>query len=328
MKSVVFLLVVGSSFAVAADTPQGEAGRLETTVKAMGTDFRLIAYGDDSSQLRSGVEKASAEILRLDRMLSNYLRTSEWSCVNQSAGTKPVRVSPELFDLLSKCVEYSRVSEGAFDISVGALMRVWGFYKGSGRLPPPTEVQQTLAHVGYRNIVLDQGGRMVTLKNGVELDPGGIGKGYTVDRVVAVLKQSGIRSALVSAGGSSIYGLGVPPTEARGWRATIRDPRDTTQTATEVYLRNESLSTSGDYEKSFSAAGKLYGHIMDPRTGYPAEGMLSVSVIAPMTLDSEAWTKPYFILGREWAERHKPQAFRVFLCEDGPQASKSCHWIQ
>ena len=94
----------------------------------------------------------------------------------------------------------------------------------------------------------------------------------------------------------------------------------------EVFLKDESLSTSGNYEKFFLAGGKMYSHIMDPRTGYPAQGTLSVSVIAPKTLDSEAWTKPYFVLGRSWAGRHRPQGFRIFLCED--RSEQTCAWLQ
>jgi thiamine biosynthesis lipoprotein len=106
----------------------------------------------------------------------------------------------------------------------------------------------------------------------------------------------------------------------------VRDPRDERKTAAEVYLNNESMSTSGNYEKFFWAEGRLYSHIMDPRTGFPAEGMLSVSVIAPRTLDSEVWAKPYYILGREWTRRHKAGDFQVLLCED--KLGVACAWVR
>src|SRR4029077_1449951 len=196
-------------------------------------------------------------------------------------------------------------SEGAFDISVGPLMKVWGFYKGSGHLPQRAEVLKGLEKVGYRNILLDASSKTVRFaKEGVELDPGGIGKGYAVDRMVDVLRRDGIALALVSASGSSIYALGAPPGEA-GWKVRIRDPKNEAKTVKEVTLRNESMSTSGSYEKFFRAEGRIYSHIMDPRTGFPAAGMLSASVIAPKTIDREAWAKPFFIdglkKGRQWA---------------------------
>jgi thiamine biosynthesis lipoprotein len=231
-----------------------------------------------------------------------------------------------LFALLERCLDYSRQSEGAFDITVGPLMRIWGFYRGTGRLPAPEEVAQARETVGYGNVILDARQQTVRFRiPGVELDPGGVGKGYAVDRMVEVLKARGIASALVSAGSSSIYGLGHPPGEA-GWRVQIRHPRDWTRTVEEVVLRDESLSTSGDYEKFFEAEGKLYSHIMDPRTGRPAaSGVVSVSVVAPSTLDSEIWAKPFFVLGRSWAARNKPQQLRVFLCEETTELA--CAWL-
>ena len=122
-----------------------------------------------------------------------------------------------------------------------------------------------------------------------------------------------------------MYAIGAPPKED-GWRVKIRDPRDRRKIVAEVVLKDESMSTSGSYEKFFRAHGKLYSHIMDPRTGYPAPGMLAVSVIAPRTIDSEAWTKPLYINGRTWAAEHKPKGLRAFLCED--RMDRSCAWLQ
>jgi FAD:protein FMN transferase len=260
-------------------------------------------------------------------MLSNYRPESELSRVNEQAADQPVKVSQELFDLLTTCVEYSRASQGAFDITVAPLMKVWGFYKDSGRLPHRAEVRAALGQIGYRNIELDPASRTVHfVRHGVSLDPGGVGKGYAVDKMVGVLRKSGIACALVSGGGSSIYGMGTPPDNPKGWYVRVRDPKDEKKTAAEVYLRDESISTSGNYEKFFWAEGKLYSHIMDPRTGFPAEGMLSVSVIAPKTLDSEVWAKPYYILGRDWTRAHKQRDFQVFLCED--KAGAACAWVR
>jgi len=299
--------------------------RIEDSRDAMGSTFTVVAYGGDAQQLEEGLEATFEEMYRLDRMLSNYRSSSEWSRVNRLAAEQPVAVSEELFTLLQRCVEFSRQSEGAFDISVGPLMKIWGFYRGSGRLPSKTEIAGALSKVGYQNLELDPAARTVRFRTpGVELDPGGIGKGYAVDRMIERLKAHGITSAMISAGSSSIYGLGAPPSDT-GWTVKIRDPRRYTQTVAEVKLKDGSLSTSGDYEKFFEAGGKIYSHIMDPRTGYPATGVLSVSVMAPRTLDSEAWTKPFFILGRQWAVKNKPEGMRVFLCED--EEKPSCAWL-
>ncbi len=290
--------------------------RLERSFDAMGTTYTVVAYGEDRYAVDSAIEETYEEVRRLDRMLSNYRQDSEWSLVNREAPRRPVQVSQELFDLLARCLEYSRQSEGAFDITVGPLMKLWGFYQGEGRVPHRAEIRTALGRIGWRKIELDARARTVRFTAPVEIDPGGIGKGYAVDRMAEILRERGVRSALISAGRSSIYGLGAPPSEPRGWRVTIPDPRRGAGNAAEFYLKNMSMSTSGSSERFFTAGGRTYSHIMDPRTGYPVQGMLLASVLAPRTLDSEAWTKPSFVLGREWAARHKPKDFQVFLCED------------
>jgi thiamine biosynthesis lipoprotein len=297
--------------------------RVETADEAMGTTFSVVAYGEERAELDSAVAAAFEEVHRLDRMLSNYDSKSEWSEVNRGAGLHPVAVSHELFQLLAECMRYSRESEGAFDITVGPLMKTWGFYNGEGLLPHSAAVTAVLERVGYRHVRLDAGTVRFD-RAGVELDPGGIGKGYVVDRMADELRARGVSAALISGGGSSIYGMGAPPDAPEGWRVTIRAPGDPHRVAAEVSLKDLSLSTSGSYEKFFWAAGRRYSHIMDPRTGYPAQGSASVSVLAPRTIDSEAWAKPYFVNGRAWTARHKPQAFRVFFCEDTEQ--QTCRW--
>ena len=288
MKSLVLFLVLSALPARVSLGAQTGAERLveeEGSIDAMGSVTAIVAYGPDAGQLRTAINEAVNEMRRLDAMLSNYKPHSEWSEMNRIAADKPFYASKELFDLLVSCAEYSRESEGTFDISVGPLMKVWGFYKGSGHLADATALAKALDSVGYRNIILDAKARTVRFtKQGVELDPGGVGKGYAVDRMIEVLKKYGVRRALVSAAGSSIYAMGEPPGK-NGWDIHLFDPRKSSKVET-VTLRDQSLSTSGNYEKFFYADGKMWSHIMDPRTGYPSQGMLAVSVIAPTTLDT------------------------------------------
>jgi len=299
--------------------------RIEQHGEAMATTFSIVLSGDDRGRMEQAADAAFDEVHRLERLLSNYKPDSEWSEVNRTAAIRPVRVSAELFQLLSNCLTYSRQSGGAFDITVAPLMKVWGFYNGEGALPRPADVTDALTRVGHRHVRLDAAAQTARFDRvGVELDPGGIGKGYAVDRMVEVLRQSGIHTALVSVG-SSIYGLGAPPDEAAGWRITIRAPDDENTSAAEVFLRDMSLSTSGSYEKFFWADGRRYAHIIDPRTGYPADGTASVSVMAPRTIDSEAWAKPFFINGPTWTAAHKPANVRVFACDDAKPST--CRWI-
>jgi thiamine biosynthesis lipoprotein len=301
--------------------------RMEKSADAMGATFTVALYGTDRAPMESAANAALAEARRLDALLSNYRPESEWSMVNRTAASHPVKVSAELFHLLAACLEYSRESDGAFDISVGPLMKIWGFYKSSGHLAPHSAVDAALQKVGYRHVHLDAAAQTVEFDiPGVELDPGGIGKGYAVDRMVEILKQKGVTRALVAGSDSSIYALGTPPDEPRGWQLSIRDPKISRRTDAQVYLKDMSLSTSGSSEKFFQADGRTYSHLMDPRTGYPAQGTVSVSVVAPHTIDSEAWAKPYFVNGRTWTAAHRPAAFRVFLCEDG--RNPVCGWVE
>jgi thiamine biosynthesis lipoprotein len=324
-KQTVLILFLLTAAAAQPEAPR-EMLRLEQSAEAMGSAYSIAVYGFDRQQMEAAVNAAFDEVRQLDGMLSNYKPDSEWSEVNREAAQHPVHVSPELFRLLAACLEYSRESQGAFDISVGPLMKVWGFYKGTGRLPHRAEVLAALEHVGYQHVHLDAPRQTVSFdRPGVELDPGGIGKGYAVDRMIEVLKRKEISTALVSASGSSIYGLGAPPNEPHGWRIMIRDPKNERKSVAQVFLKNESLSTSGNYEKFFVAEGHVYSHIMDPRTGFPAPGMLSVSIVTPHTIDSEAWCKPYFINGRQWAGQHNPHGYRAFFCED--RTEQPCAWL-
>lgn len=300
--------------------------RVEKSYQAMGTTYTIAAYGQNAQNLEALLDLAFEEVTRVDELLSNYKPNSELSQLNRLAAKGPQRTTPEMFSLLQKCLGYSRQSEGSFDITVGPLMKVWGFYKGKGKLPTKREIAEALDKVGAENIVLDPDrGTVAFRKAGVELDAGGVGKGYAVDRLVEKMRAYKVQAALISASTSSIYALGAPPGEARGWKVSIKDPRSPEKTIETLYLKDQSMSTSGSYEKFFQVDGITYSHIMDPRTGMPARGTLSVSIISPSTLDSEVWAKPYFIQGKKWATTHKPSDFRVFFCED--KAETPCAWL-
>ena len=322
-KSGLAVLVLGCLAGLGhAQDPQPE--RFEASASIMGSVYRVAAYGERRALLASAVQAAFEEARRLDHLLSNYKEDSELSRINRLAADGPVDISGEMAELLRRCLDYSRASEGAFDITVGPLVRAWGFYRGEGKLPSRLALWGMLEKIGYQHLQLDSERKRVRfLRSGMELDPGGIGKGYAVDRMAAILQRFGVQSAMVSAGSSSMYALGRPPGEPRGWRIRIRDAEDPQQTAAEVYLADESLSTSGSYEKFFEVDGKLYSHIMDPRTGAPAEGLLSVSVRSARTLDSEAWSTAFFVNGVGWTRRHRPKAFRVLVCPVGA----ACEWL-
>ena len=265
----------------------------------MGCTATVRACGPDAESLPAAVGEALDEIDRLDRLMSHYRRDSPLSRLNQEAANGPVAVEPELLDFLAECLRWSRESDGAFDITVGPLMKAWGFFRDEGRVPGDDEFARVLKVVGYRHVVLDRTAGTVRFdRPGVELDLGGIGKGYAVDRAVEVLRRRRIASALVNLGGSSVYGLGAPPGR-EAWEVGIADPTSPGKTARTVKLRDRSLSVSGGYERFFEKDGMTYSHIVDPRTGRPVEGVLSVAVLTARATDGDALDDVLFVLGPE-----------------------------
>ncbi len=270
---------------------------------AMGTSFELHLYAADRTRADALFEAAFDEIERVEAALSNYRPSSELSRINAQAGRAPVTTDPEVFALLERAFTYSRRSGGAFDITVGKLMKAWGFFRGAGKYPTEDELRLVREQTGWRRVRLDAAARSVSfLAPGLELDPGGIGKGYALDRVAALLREGGVRAALLTSGSSSVYALGAPPGKA-GWPVHVHDPLERSHRLSTVILKDQSLSTSGNYEKFFRLDGRTYCHIMDPRTGRPVEGVLQATVIAPEATDSDALSTAVFVLGPSRAAR-------------------------
>ncbi len=289
----------------------------------MGSEMRIALYGEKRGVLASAALSAFDEARRIDRLISNYRDDSEWSRINREAARGPVPISAESADLIARCLDYSRASDGAFDITVGKLMKVWGFYKGSGELPWRWEISRARKQVGYRGIELDRAGSTIRFTNrALELDPGGIGKGYAVQKVAELLSGYGIAAAMISAGASSMYAIGAPPEEPRGWKVNVQAPRGGPPAAA-VYLRDGSMSTSGSYERFFEAEGAIYSHLIDPRTGMPAQGAAQVTVLAPSALDSEAWTTALFVNGLEWATPRAGELPPTLYCP----IDAACRWL-
>src|SRR5713226_1951078 len=240
---------------------------------AMGTSFEIYLYAPNRDRASELFEEAFDEIERVEAALSNYRSSSELSRINANAADAPVVTDPEVFAVLERAFDYSRQSDGAFDVTVGKLMKAWGFFRGAGRYPSSEELTRARAQTGWQHVRLDKQTRSVLfLTRGIELDLGGIGKGYALDCVARVLREAGVTAALISSGSSSIYAIGAPPGKA-GWPVRVPDPMDRTRIVSTVVLKDQSLSTSGSYEKFFRLNGRTYCHIMDPRTGRPIEGM-------------------------------------------------------
>ena len=288
---------------LAAAAPQAPAGWIchEATRVSMGSAATIRACGPDRAELVAAVSAGLDEVDRLDALLSHYREDTPLSRVNREAARGPVAVEPELAELIAGCLRWSRESQGAFDVTVGPLMKAWGFFRDEGRLPDEAQIRAALAVVGYRHVRVDRRRHSVRFDQpGVALDLGGIGKGYAADSVVAVLRRRGVASALVNLGGSSVYGLGTPP-GAAGWEVEIADPRTPDRRATSVSLRDRALSVSGGYARFFEKDGVQYSHIMDPRTGWPVQGVLSVAVLSASATDGDALDDVLFVQGLERA---------------------------
>jgi len=281
-----------------------EVVRYEASHPAMGTVFTVVAYGANRDYLSEVVDEVFDEIDGLDAQMSNYQAASEISRINREAAREPVLVEPRLFQLIQDSVHTSADTGGAFDITVGPLMKAWGFFRGQGRLPAPFEIAVMLNRIGYRHLQLNAADRTIRFEQaGMEIDLGGIAKGYAVDQAVEILRSRGIQSALVSSGTSTIYALGSPPGE-RGWRVSIRSPYDVKNAADVVLLRDFSLSTSGNYERFFRIGGKLYCHIMNPHTGRPVENMLATAVLAASATETDALSTAVFVMGLEGSRKY------------------------
>jgi thiamine biosynthesis lipoprotein len=312
-----FVALMMSALPPSLSVQQSETVMVQEARRLMWTTFEIVAYGRDRARLTEAANAAFEEIDRLDRQMSNYSETSELTYINRNAARSEVIVDKELFDFLKQSVEYSRATEGAFDITVGPLMKAWGFFKGQGRVPKSDELALVMAQVGYRHIKLNDQTHTIRFdREGVEIDLGGVAKGYAVDRAAAILRDSGVTSALISSGTSSICAIGAPPGQS-AWQVSVSDPLNRSRQVASIALKDQSISTSGCNEKTFEVGGKTYCHIMDPRTGQPIDGILSATIITPLGVDAEVLSKAVMVLGvekaREFVKRRKEVRAIVFF---------------
>jgi thiamine biosynthesis lipoprotein len=270
----------------------------------MATRFEILLHGRSPASLRAAGEEALDEVERLEGQLSLYRPTSEIARVNALAARHPVRVSPPVFQLLQHAQELHRETGGAFDITIAPLVRCWGFMGGTGHLPDPALLDRAKALIGMRHVLLDAANYSVRFDaEGVMLDLGAIGKGYAIDCAVEALREAGITSALIHGGSSTTYGIGHPP-DGEGWRVGIAAPPDAggeEPPLPSVMIRDESLSVSAVWGRSFAAGGKSYGHVLDPRTGEPVDNPVLAAVVLPSATETDALSTAILVAGAELA---------------------------
>ena len=271
------------------------------SLHAMATRFELVLYGDDPIRLRAAGEQALQEIERLETQLSCYRTDSDVTWINSRAAAAPVRIDPRLFHLLLRCADLSKKTSGAFDITIGPLMRAWGFTDGNPRVPQRSALAAARDVVGMQNVELCEEDFTVRFKQrGVEIDLGGYGKGYAIERAIAILEENGVTSALLHGGTSSVFGLGAPPQDA-GWKIALCAPFSRGEELRLIELKDAGLSVSASHGKWFSIDGRICGHVLDPRTGEPSGAASAAAVTGPSPSDCEALSTALLVLGESWA---------------------------
>jgi thiamine biosynthesis lipoprotein len=313
---------------------------VSATHRAMGTEFVLTVYPPDgdstadanrlaaAARLHTVSTEVFAEIDLIEDLLTTWRSESQVSYVNRHAAEGPVRVNVDVFEVLVASQTYYSQTNGAFDPTVGPLSRLYGLYDEEGRLPTKADVADVMPRIGMNFVKIDRQARTVSFhRPGIELDFGGIGKGYAVDKAVEIIQRHGVTRALVDAGSSSIVALGAPPGE-RGWTVRVRDPYNSANTLAKVVLNGESLSTSGCYDLD-KVDGTPICNIFDPRTGRPKTGMLSATVIGLTATYTDALSTGFLVMGvdetRAFCKEH-PE-IRAILVPEPPDGDPVPIWI-
>ncbi|HEY5019772.1 MAG TPA: FAD:protein FMN transferase [Steroidobacteraceae bacterium] len=265
----------------------------------MGTRIFVELWAEDKDKQRGeqAIDAVMDEMRHIDESMSVYKRTSEVSRVNDLAASQAVKISPELFKLLTTALEYSRITEGAFDITYASVGYMYDFRER--KRPTEQQIQSALPAVNYRHVLLDAAHSTVRFSQpGVRIDLGGIAKGYSVDRGIEILRARGFTHALVNAGGDSRV---IGDRFGKPWIIGIRHPDHPDQVVTRVPLTDRAFSTSGDYERYFDEDGVRYHHIIDPHTGHSASKVRSATVMAPTATRTDGLSKTAFVLGPDEA---------------------------
>ena len=292
----------------------GAENLYERSFHSMGSTVELKFYSPSEELFHRVVDACVERTKEIDRLFSNYRDDSVLAEVNRNAGVRPVSVPGEFLRLVRTSVRYSELTDGAFDITIGSLFELWRGETASGRLPEESRIRDALGCTGFRKIKIDEGKSQVFLDGDcVRLDFGAIGKGYAVDEMVRIAKKNGITRGLVNFGGN-IYAMD-PPIGKKFWDVGVRKPGGGSEIISKIDLVNKGVATSGDYERYFEHGGKRYSHIIDPRTGWPAEDVTSVVAVSRSATEADVFSTAVSVLGprgaRMFAQRDKSLGFLV-----------------
>src|SRR5262245_3548477 len=290
------LLVLLQPSITRSDSRNGSLTRFELTEPHRGTLFRIVCYAGEDNIARLAANAAFSRIAELDDIMSDYSPTSELTRLSQRAGGPPEEVSPDLFYVLCKAQQMAKMTDGAFDVTVGPVVRLWRRARRQHELPNPERLTQVLGHIGFRKLLLDEATHRAELsESGMVLDLGGIAKGYAADEALKVLVRSGMARSLVAAGGD--IAVAGPPPDRDGWTVAISSLDANDKQTRSLFLKNAAVSTSGDAEQFVEIQGKRYSHIVDPRTGIGLVGHRSVTVVSPDGVTSDSLATAVSVMG-------------------------------
>jgi thiamine biosynthesis lipoprotein len=266
------------------------------TLSMLGSPFEMIVEAKDIPEADGYIDMAVAEVSRVEHLISDWIPTTPISEVNRNAGIKPVKVPQEVFDLVKRSIRISELTSGAFDISYASMDKIWKFDGSMKTMPSPEEIKQSVAKVGYKNIILDEENSSIFLKNeGMKLGLGGIGQGFIADKIKALLISKGVVAGIVNISGDiNTWGKQL---NGQQWKVGIKNPLNKDKIFATFPLEDSAVETSGSYEKYVTFNGIRYSHIIDTRTGYPASGVISVSVFAKSTEFADALATGVFVMG-------------------------------
>lgn len=267
-------------------------------VGLMGSNFEITVIAENKAQADIFIAKAVNEIKRIENLISSWDPKSQTSAINKNAGINPVKVDLELFQLIERSIAISKLTDGAFDISYASMDRIWKFDGTVTQIPDQVIILQSIAKVGFENIVLDKENSSVFLKKeGMKIGFGGIGKGYAADKAKALLEKIGVKGGIINASGD-MNTWGQKP-DGKDWEVAITNPMDKSKSFGRFPLNEGSVVTSGDYEKFVILNNERYSHIINPKTGMPAKGIISVTVFAPKAELADALATSVFVMGIE-----------------------------
>lgn len=264
----------------------------------MGSSFEINVVAKDSTEGFKHINSAISEIKRIETLISSWDSNSQTSLINQNSGIKPVKVDQELFDLIERAIKLSKLTNGAFDISYASMDKIWKFDGSMTKMPSKEDIKKSVEKVGYENIILNNEKQTVYLKlKGMKIGFGAIGKGYAADKAKALLIKNGVTAGIINASGD-LNTWGTQP-NGNDWMVAIVNPLNKSKVFSWFPVKNSAVVTSGNYEKYVRFNDKLYTHIIDPRTGYPATGVLSVSIFTKTAELADALATSVFVMGKD-----------------------------